>query len=80
MEVIQAIFFSEPPKLVPISFGQDIFDEGTSAQILCSSNKGYVAYGAKNNIVVLKCKPQNHFTELKNVEKNEGEDQGKHYQ
>ena len=51
-----------------------------SAQILCSSNKGYVAYGAKNNIVVLKCKPQNHFIELTNLGKNEGEDQGKHYQ
>ena len=34
------ILFSEPPKLVPINFGQDIFDEGTSAQILCSVSAG----------------------------------------
>ena len=32
-----------------------------SAQILSSTPKGYVAYGAKNSIVVLKCKPQSHF-------------------
>lgn len=32
-----------------------------SAQILSSTSKGYVAYGAKNSIVVLKCKPQSHF-------------------
>ena len=32
-----------------------------SAQILSSTIKGYVAYGAKNSIVVLKCKPQSHF-------------------
>ena len=31
---------TEPPKLVPITFGQDIFDEGTSAQILCSVSAG----------------------------------------
>ena len=31
---------SEPPKLVPITFGQDTFDEGTSAQILCSVSAG----------------------------------------
>ena len=34
------ISISEPPKLVPINFGQDIFDEGTSAQILCSVSAG----------------------------------------
>ena len=31
---------SEPPKLVPISFGQDLFDEGTSATITCSVSAG----------------------------------------
>ena len=31
---------SEPPKLVPITFGQDIFDEGTRAQLLCSVSAG----------------------------------------
>lgn len=31
---------TEPPKIVPISFGQAIFDEGTSAQILCSISAG----------------------------------------
>ena len=30
----------EPPKVVPINFGQDIFDEGSSAQILCSVSAG----------------------------------------
>ena len=30
----------EPPKIVPINFGQDIFDEGSSAQILCSVSDG----------------------------------------
>ena len=33
-------YFSEPPELVPITFGKDIFDEGTSAQILCSVSAG----------------------------------------
>lgn len=32
--------FLEPPELVPISFGKDIFDEGASAQILCSVSTG----------------------------------------
>ena len=32
--------FSEPPKLIPINFGQDIFDEGTRAQLLCSVSAG----------------------------------------
>ena len=41
-----------------------------SAQILNSTNKGYVAYGAKNSIVVLKCKPQSHFCDITNEEKN----------
>ena len=31
---------SEPPKLVPINFGQDLFDEGTSATITCSVSAG----------------------------------------
>ena len=30
----------EPPKLVPINFGQNIFDEGSSAQVLCSVTDG----------------------------------------
>ena len=33
-------FFTEPPKIVPISFGQDIFDEGTLAQLLCTVSAG----------------------------------------
>ena len=31
---------SEPPQIVPISFGKDKFDEGSSAQILCSVSDG----------------------------------------
>ena len=31
---------TEPPKLVPINFGQEVFDEGMSAQILCSVAAG----------------------------------------
>ena len=34
------IWIAEPPNLVPISFGKDTFDEGTSAQILCSVSAG----------------------------------------
>lgn len=30
----------EPPELIPIYFGKDIFDEGSSAQILCSVSAG----------------------------------------
>ena len=40
MELLIVIAISEPPKLVPITFGQDTFDEGTSAQILCSVSAG----------------------------------------
>ena len=47
-----------------------------SAQILNSTSKGYVAYGAKNSIVVLKCKPQSHFCDIPNEEKNIN---GKHH-
>ena len=32
-----------------------------SAQILRSSNDGHVAFGAKNSVVVLQCKPKAHF-------------------
>ena len=32
--------FSEPPEIVPISFGKDIFDEGTLAQLLCTVSAG----------------------------------------
>ena len=32
--------FLEPPELVPISFGKDIFDEGTRAQLLCTVSAG----------------------------------------
>ena len=32
--------FLDPPKIVPINFGQDVFDEGMSAQILCSVAAG----------------------------------------
>ena len=31
---------SEPPEVVPITFGKDVFDEGSSAQILCSVSAG----------------------------------------
>ena len=48
-----------------------------SAQILSSTIKGYVAYGAKNSIVVLKCKPQAHF--CNNTTKEENEHIGKYY-
>ena len=34
------LLISEPPKVVPISFGQDTFDEGTLAQILCTVSAG----------------------------------------
>ena len=34
------MFFPEPPRLVPVTSGQDLFDEGTSAQILCSVSAG----------------------------------------
>ena len=34
------LFITEPPELVPINFGKEIFDEGTSAQILCSVSAG----------------------------------------
>ena len=33
-------FIAEPPKIVPINFGQDTFDEGTSATIVCSVSAG----------------------------------------
>lgn len=39
-EKYNSIFFSEPPKIVPLSFGQDIFDEGTLAQLLCTVSAG----------------------------------------
>ena len=42
-----------------------------SAQILRSSDKGYVAFGAKNSVVVLKCRPQIHFTGEKNISNSE---------
>ena len=32
--------FSEPPEIVPINFGKDIFDEGTLAQLLCTVSAG----------------------------------------
>ena len=38
-----------------------------SAQILRSSDKGYLAFGAKNSVVVVKCKPQIHFIGTKNI-------------
>ena len=31
---------AEPPELVPINFGKDIFDEGTLAQLLCTVSAG----------------------------------------
>ena len=33
-------FITEPPDLDPIKFGKEIFDEGSSAQILCSVSAG----------------------------------------
>lgn len=39
-KTLNNIFISEPPNLVPIAFGRDTFDEGTSAQILCSVSAG----------------------------------------
>jgi hypothetical protein len=38
--IVLTLIFTEPPSLVPISFGMDIFDEGSSAQILCSVSSG----------------------------------------
>ena len=35
-----AQLISEPPKLVPINFGQDTFDEGSSAMIVCTVSAG----------------------------------------
>lgn len=32
--------FSEPPRIIPISFGQEIFDEGTLAQLMCTISAG----------------------------------------
>ena len=46
-----------------------------SAQILCSTDKGYVAYGAKNGIVVLKCKPQQHFCVTNDAMRDEKQNQ-----
>ena len=34
------LFFSVPPKLGSISFANEIFDEGQSAQIMCSVSEG----------------------------------------
>ena len=39
-----------------------------AAQILCSSSKGFIAFGARNSVVILKCKPQTHFTGKNNSE------------
>ena len=33
-------FHAEKPKLVPITFGQDVLDEGEYAQLLCTVSKG----------------------------------------
>ena len=33
-------FFSEPPHIVPFSFGREVVDEGDFAQVTCSINKG----------------------------------------
>ena len=46
-----------------------------SAQILCSTDKGHVAYGAKNGIVVLKCKPQEHFCGMNDDTQNKNEEE-----
>ncbi len=32
--------FLEPPAIVPINFGKDIFDEGSLAQLLCTVSDG----------------------------------------
>ena len=37
-----------------------------SAQILRCSDDGHVAFGAKNSVVVLKCRPKAHFVGEKN--------------
>ena len=34
------IFSPEPPKIVPFSFGSDIIDEGSHAQLMCSVSHG----------------------------------------
>lgn len=43
-KLIQFIRFffplSEPPKIVPFTFGSDIIDEGSHAQLLCSVSHG----------------------------------------
>ena len=37
---IKLQIISEPPDMVPITFGRDIFDEGASAQALCTLTRG----------------------------------------
>ena len=32
--------FTEPPRIVPFSFGSDIIDEGSHAQLMCSVSHG----------------------------------------
>ena len=34
------LIFSEPPDMVPVSFGRDLFDEGTFAQAVCTITAG----------------------------------------
>ena len=35
-----SIKFTEPPRIVPFSFGSEIIDEGSYAQLLCSVSHG----------------------------------------
>ena len=34
------LFLSEPPDLLPLSFGREVMDEGSFAQVSCIVNKG----------------------------------------
>ena len=38
--MLNTLSFSEPPKIVPFSFGSDIVNEGELAQLLCSVKSG----------------------------------------
>ena len=35
-----SFIFSEPPEIVPFSFGKEVVDEGDYAQVTCSISKG----------------------------------------
>ena len=39
-KIYHTILFSEPPRIVPFSFGSDVIDEGAFAQLTCSVSHG----------------------------------------